>query len=297
MKKYTFLLLLLIYTMISCSSMKSKKNIAIDYYNLGNNYFQLKEYDKAATSFEKALEYDPNSEETILNLLLSYQYDKKYVKVENQILKYFKKVNNDFTKKLLLMLGNNYYLQEKYDKAIKAYTEYKEIYPEDIDCYFNLGLTYTKIANEKKALESFIEAYKINSKHLPVIYNLADYYYNHDDLQNSLYYFLLLNELDNKNPEVSYRLADIEYKIEEYEEAKKHLLQAIEIDSTNNTYYLLLAKIYSKGYKDKKKTLEALENTLKNGFKDFDKIQKMDEFLILKEYDEYKKLFKKYEIK
>lgn len=292
--KNRFFIIFIFFLLFSCISFKTKSNIAIDYYNLGNKYISLKEYSNAIESYKKSLEFSPKSEETIFNLILSYQLNKEYEKVEEMVIKYYKRVNNEFTKKLLLVLGNNYYLKENYEKAIKAYNEYLTIYTEDANCYFNLGLTYIKLANNKKALDNFLEAYRKDNKHIPTIYNLGDYYYKIEDYKNSLYYFSLLVDLDSKNPDIYYRLGNLEYKMEEYEYAKLHLLNAIELDDKNNDYYILLAKIFAFGYKDRGKTLEYLEKAFINGFKDTKLLKTTDEFILLDKFNDYNKLLKKY---
>lgn len=292
--KNGILIFLVFIILLSCINIKTKNDIAIDFYNLGNNYLEIKDYKNAIECYNKSLEYNPKSEETIFNLILSYQYNKDYNKVEELIVKNFKKVNSEFTKKMLLLLGNNYFLKKDYEKAIKAYTEYIGIYPEDVTCYFNLGLTYLKLSNNKKALDTFLEAYRRDNKHIPTIYNIGNYYYNSKDYKNSYYYFSLLEDLDKDNPDVYYRLGDLEYLIEEYEHAKMHLLKAIELDPKNTDYYILLAKVYAKGYKDRKKTLEYLEEAFINGFNDTAYLKTTEEFILLKQFNDYNKLLNKY---
>ena len=122
--KYRFLIIFISYLLYSCISLKTKSNVAIDYYNLGNKYMFMKEYSNAIESYKKSLEFNPKSDETIFNLILCYQFNKEYDNVEKMVIKHFKRVNNEFTKKLLLILGNNYFLKENYEKAIRAYNEY-----------------------------------------------------------------------------------------------------------------------------------------------------------------------------
>ena len=290
------LIIILIFT-ISCVTIKVKKQVAIDYFNLGNNYLEVKDYKNAIISFEKSLEYNPKAPETVINLIISYQKNKDYDKAEKYILKYYKRLKFEYAKKLIIILGNNFFYQEKYNKAIKTYDQYIEAYPEDANCYFNLGLTYLKLLDEEKAITYFLEAYKYDNNHVPAIYDIADYYYKKENFEESLYYFSLLKDLDSKNPEVFYRLGILEYKINEYEKAKEHLLKAIDLDDENYDYYISLAKVYAKGYKNKNKTLEYLEEAFKNGFNDLKYLKSTSEFKLLYEYNKFKKLIKQYGIK
>jgi protein O-GlcNAc transferase len=276
--------IVLIFTLLfltSCLTIKTKNNVAIDYFNLGNSYLELKNYSKAIESYEKALDYNPKSEEVIFNLTLSYHLNKNYEKAEKLIVTNFKKNNSEYTKKLLMLLGNNYFLQEKYDQSLKTFNEYATIYTDDANCSFNIGLTYLKLGGENQAFSYFIDAYKKDSKHIPAIYNIADFYVKKKELENAHNYFSMILDLDKKNADVYYRLADVEYSLNEFEHAKNNLIKAIEIDDKVNLYYLLLAKVYAKGYKDKDKTLEYLEKAFIAGFKDSTIVQSLPEFKIL----------------
>lgn len=298
MKKYYIICFFFpLFILFSCATIKVKKNVSIDYFNLGNNYLDIKDYPKAIDSFKKSLEYNPDSKESIINLIISYQLNKNYIEAESLILKNYRKINNEFTKKLIMLLGNNFYLMEKYDQAIKTYNQYKGIYPEESDCYYNLGLTYLKMSNDKEAFYNFSEAFRKNNRHIAAIYNIGDYYYKQKDYKNSLYYFLMLEELDNKNPNVFYRIGDVEFLLEEFELSKKNTSKSIELDQKNYNYYILMAKIYSKGYKDRAKTLEYLENAFKYDFKDLKYLQNTPEFNLLSEFEEYNRLLRKYNIK
>lgn len=291
-------IILLIFILFSCVSLKTKKNVAIDYYNLGNDYMGLKKYKEAIVSFNRSLEYNPSSIDTILNLIISYQLNKEYSKVEKNIIKYYKKGNLEHNKKMLMLLGNNFYLQGKYNQSIKTYNEYITSYPNDVNAYFNIGLTYTKLSDYVNSLSYFLlAAEKSNNKHIPSLYNIADYYFRNEDFDNSFFYFSILEKLDNKNPDIFYRLAILEYKNEEYESARVHLDQAIKLDKKNKDYHLEIAKVYSKGYKNRLKTLEHLEKAFTNGFKDLKYLNSISEFKLLNEFDEYKKLLKKYGLK
>lgn len=294
--KFFFVIIILL-LLNSCVTLKIRKQVAIDYYNLGTSYLESKNYPKAIESFEKSLEYDSNSAETILNLILAYQFDKNYDKVEEYILRYNKKIKFEYTKKLAMILGNNYFYKGNFNQAIKVYDEYIKSYPNDPNSYFNMGLCYIKLLDEEKAINYFLEAYRIDNKHVPSIFNLAYYYYKKKDYNNSLFYHSLLLDLDNKNPDIFYKLTQLEFEIEEYEQAKDHILKAISLDEKNPDYYIMAAKVYAKGYKDKSKTLEYIEKAFKNNFKDISYLKAQNEFKLLYEFDKFKKLLSDYETK
>lgn len=298
MKKlfYIFILTTTFILIYSCASLKTRGNIANEYYNIGNEYFEMENYTKAIASYLKALEYNPNLSSVKINLILSYQQSKQYDKSEKMIFNEYKDKIDDYNKNLLLLMGNNYYYQQKYDYGIKILLAYIQSYPTDINGYFNLALCYNKSGDEQNFLKYLLEVYGLNKTYAPVLYNLGDYYYNKKDFENSMKYYKELIETDKTAPEPFYRLGLIEYQLEEYEYAKERFTKCIELDKENNNYYLELAKVYAKGFKDRKSTLENIEKALMNNFTDLGYLQKQEEFGILNEFKEYNELLKKYNL-
>lgn len=287
-------LLFLTILSFSCSSIKTIQNVAVDYYNIGNEYFNLKDYKKACEMYEKSLEYDKTSTKCIINLVISYQMNKEYAKAETTIVQYYKPDSSDFNKKLLILLGNNYYYMNESPRAIKTYTLYTESFPDDPQGYFNIALTYLKKGDKKNALEYFLKSYTKDNKFIPAVYNISKYYWLEKDYKNSLFFYKVLIDLDKSNPEAFFNIATLEYKMEDYDSAKEHFNEAIKLDGKNSTYYISLAKIYAKAYKDKVKTLANIESALKNGYENINSLQGEEEFAILKEYPEFKNLLEKY---
>jgi len=294
--KYYIFLILILFLFFSCASLKTIETVGNDYFNLANEYFNLKNYKKAIEFYEKALSYNKNIKEAKLNLILSYQNNKEFEKAENLIKKEYKEKIDDFNKKLLLLLGNNYYLQGKYNIATKIYKVYTNLYQDDINGFFNLALSYLKQDNEEEFLKALLECYRLNNKFIPALFNIAEYYFNKKEFNNALKYYKELSDIEKDNSEVYYKISLIQFNKEEFEDSKINILQAIKLNDKNSNYHILLAKIYAKVYKDKKNTLLSIENAFKNGFNDLSYLNSQVEFSILKEFPEYLELLKKYNL-
>jgi len=111
-----------------------------------------------------------------------------------------------------------------------------------------------------------------------------------------LIYYKELIDIDKNNPDVFAKLGEILYLTGEYELAKEQYVKSIELNNADSSYYLALAKIYAKGYNDKKMTFENIEKALINGFTDLSYLQAQEEFVILEEFSDYKELLKKYKL-
>lgn len=288
--------ILLFFLSISCASFKTIESLGIDYFNIANEYFNLKNYSKAIEFYEKALSYNKNIKEAKLNLILCYQNNRDFNRAEDLIKKEYKEKVDDYHKKLLLLLGNNYYLQGKYDLATKVYKAYTDLYPDDINGFFNLSLSYLKENKEEDFLKTLFECYNLNNKFVPALFNIANYYFNKKEFNTALKYYKELTEIEKDNSDLFYKIALIQYEKLEFEDARININSAIKLNDKEVNYHILLAKIYAKGYKDKKNTILSLENALKNGFKDIMYLNSQEEFSILKEFNDYIDLLKKYEL-
>ena len=55
-----------------CMTAKTRRELAAEYFNIGNSFFELKNYDKALAMYEKALSYHDDFSETSYNLARLY---------------------------------------------------------------------------------------------------------------------------------------------------------------------------------------------------------------------------------
>ncbi len=110
-----------------------KKQIEINpndyeaYYNMGNAYFYLKEYDNASTAYQKAIEINPKDAELYYSTGLAYDKLKEY------------------------------------DNAITAYQKAIEINPRDDEAYNNISTAYGKL-NKDDIAQEWYEKFKIIQK-------------------------------------------------------------------------------------------------------------------------------------
>ncbi len=295
LNRNSFIFILSIILLFSCETMK-KSEISVDYYNIGNEFYSKKEYKKAIDMYSKAVKYNEKNSQAILNLILSYQMDKQYDEVELLVKKYYKKEISDFDQKLLLTLGNNYYLIGSYQRALATYSLYVTDYEKDPNGYFNMGLCYQKLGDQNSSISYFLKAYEKDEKFLPALYNIANYYYTKGEFEESRKFYQKLVALETNNADLFYRLGLLENKALQYKEARDYFNKAIAIVKDNPDYYVELAKVYAKGYSDKKQALENLTKAFENKYRDFDKILSAEEFIVLKETREFADLIKKYKL-
>ncbi len=133
------------------------------YNNMGITYGNLKEYDKALTAYQKAIEINPQKDEAYNNMGIAYRNLKEYDKA---LTAYQKAIEiNPKDDSAYNSMGNAYSDLKEYDKALTAYQKAIEINPKYDKAYFNMGIAYDELKEYDKALTAYQKAIEINPKY------------------------------------------------------------------------------------------------------------------------------------
>lgn len=149
----------------------------VDYYLLGKNYQNSKDYMSAIKSLEKAIELKPNDENTYIDLGNIYidlkEYDKSIKSYESALA-----VNpNDYIS--YYNLGISYSKKEEFDMAIKFYKkaiETNPVYDKSYTNLFEVELITEKLF-DKELEEKYIKSFK-NNKNVFIKYDLLKFLFN-----------------------------------------------------------------------------------------------------------------------
>ena len=139
-----------------------QKNLAWTYYNRGNAYCELKQYEKGVEDYNKAIEINPNCVEAYNNRGNAYCELKQY-----------EKAIKDYTRTIALNpedavvyynRGNAYHELNQHEKAIDDYTKTIELNPKYAKAYINRGNAYCELKLHEKAIEDYNKAIELNPK-------------------------------------------------------------------------------------------------------------------------------------
>ncbi|NYZ77510.1 tetratricopeptide repeat protein, partial [Candidatus Micrarchaeota archaeon] len=123
------------------------------YHQLGNDYYEKGDYDRAIENYNMAILLNPVFSEAYFNRALSYYQ-----------LKNFEKSVSDYTKAIELdphnpIIYNNrgdaYYRKQDFQSAIKDYDKAINLNPNYLKAFYNRGLSYASIEEYEKATEDF----------------------------------------------------------------------------------------------------------------------------------------------
>jgi len=135
-----------------------EEQVAFHYIKAAKNYYDQKEYDDAYRNFERALSIAPKSS-YVLNEFSKFEYYRRHVPRALQLAKESVEHNPDVFHSWLnygIMLRKNL----QFDKAIKKLIKCKELNPNYLPTYNELGRCYSLIGEHDKANAEFDAALK-----------------------------------------------------------------------------------------------------------------------------------------
>ncbi|MBA7697882.1 Cell division coordinator CpoB [subsurface metagenome] len=119
--------------------------------------------------------------------------------------------------------GNNYYGQEKYEKAIERYRDAQIDSPESHPVHFNLGDSLYKTGKYEDAVKEFEKStysrdIALQSK---AYYNMGNSFYRMGKLPESILYYKKALEIDPEDEDAKYNIEFVQKKIKEMMDKQK----------------------------------------------------------------------------
>ncbi len=288
--RFIFIALAVLFS--SCAGGLSKRESARVYYNLGNAYFELGKTDDASSAYLRALDFDKKLISASFNLARTYIEAGKY----SEALKLLDSMLEEDDKNTVLHASKAYclYRYGDYEKAAESYLNVININPADPDALFNYALIMTSLGNYEIAAGKLFELKKINPDDSLLISKIdfaeGRVYYLQEKYDKSLECFEAVYKKDPEYEGVKLYLFDI-YKKKKYYGKMVNIGEEILEKDKNNKEILFeisrvllieiedmeeglvyLKKAVDKGFKDKKKIEEILENKNITVKKDIEKI-------------------------
>lgn len=268
MKKQYWVSLSFIFILFSCVSSYSTADLSIEYYNIGNAYYELEDFEKAEKFYLKSLSLDSDFTKSRYNLIEVYMRLRKYSLAKESI-KHLSGEDRD-NLKVKKSLAYLYYLEGSLDKSLEVYLDIYASGDISVDLRVSIVKLYYQLEKLDESL-TYLEGlvsddyYKNNLEDKLSIYYLAGMIYQElGDLDSALIYFEERLGLGDDDLALNKRLYDIYKEILDFEKQKDVLENLIELDEDNiGEHYFELAYIYiandnnySDGYKYLKLAIE-----------------------------------------
>ncbi len=196
---------------------------------LGTDYARLGMLDEAQAELQLVLDKDPGNIQSRYLLALIYSSRKNFEKAALEyeaILKSFSEAQPE-NKEIYGYLGQLYYSQQEYDKAISQFETYLNLDPANIDALFLLGSLYLEQGQNDRAQEYFLRCTKADPSNRDCLNSLG-YLYAEKGVHLDKAETMVRNALENDPQNGAYldSLGWIYFKKGEYDKALTYLNQA-----------------------------------------------------------------------
>lgn len=123
------------------------------YYQMGNDFYEKGDYDKATENYNMAILLNPVFSEAYFNRALSYYQLKNF---DKSIADYTKSMELDPQNPIIYNnRGDAFYRKQDFQSAVKDYDKAITLNPNYLKAFYNRGLSYASIEEYEKAVEDF----------------------------------------------------------------------------------------------------------------------------------------------
>jgi tetratricopeptide (TPR) repeat protein len=257
--------------MAACVTSQSGKQIASDYYNIGNAFFDLGQYEKAITYYQDALRVDPGMVKADYNLALTLVRMKR----TDEAITILKRLLTSDQKNTTLMaaLGWAYHQQGKDQEALNQYEAILVISPADQNALYNSGIILWKMKKKEDALDRFRKVLAIAPDDTDALFAAGSLLLSLDQPKESA--DMLSRYVEKKPDDIDawYLIAGGAERLQKYSRALEAYDKIIAIDAKQANAWFGEARLLLTVVEDPQKGLDALDKALTHGFKDKDAVK------------------------
>lgn len=282
---------LLLLTM-GCTRYVRIDDLAEEYYNLGNAFYDLEEYEEAERYYLRALELDPELERAGFNLARALAEQERYA----ESLTLLQELLLSDPDNLRILQGVAYveYRRGDIDAAISGYEQVLDASPFGRDALYNLGVLLLEDGSEPEARGYLARAYDVSPDDPDVLYAYAEALFRTGRSEAGLSVLDDLREIRDL-PEVYLRNAAGRYAEAEFYSDALVLYDRLLEDSPDDPEALFAkARILLTAAEEGDAGIAALESALEAGFADADAAELLLAEPALIRADEVRELFTEY---
>ena len=197
------------------------------YYNLGNLYYELKQYDRAAPYFQKVIGLKPDFAEAHYNFGNLHYDTGQY----GRAIEYFEKVialKPDFAEAHFQM-GNAWYGLRRYDRAAKHFESAITLKPQFVAAYYNAGDLYYRTGQFHAAVEAYRKAIALKPDNARAHSNLGNAYHGLGDYERAISAYEQAVALDPGYTEGFYNLGVVYHTLGDVEKTRTNFRKVLDL--------------------------------------------------------------------
>jgi len=212
---------------------------------LGIAYYKKSDYAQAINSFKQAMQENPQDNEAMQLLGLSYYLAGRpgdAIPLLEKVQAWFPRTNVDAA----YILGQCYIQTKDYPHARQAFARMFGLQPESAGSYLLTARMLFRQEFQPVALEYTQKALAIDPK-LPLAHFLAEQIHLfQSQIEEAIADFQKEIELNPGHAETYYKLADAYSRIQKFDDAERLLQRSIWLDASSTGPYILLGKVLEK---------------------------------------------------
>lgn len=266
------LLSLLALTLPSCVTGVPPTKVAEVYYNLGNAYFELNNFNSAVNAYLHAIELDQSMVSASYNLARVYIESKQIDKgmdLLNDLLE-----DDPENSVLLGTLGWALFLTDDLSGSLDVYKGILERIEDDDNALYNAAVLSLKLEHKEEALSYFSKLYDLKQDPM-LLFRIGSLSLELEKIADAISYLAAYKE---KNPEHFETLLALgrAYAIDElYFESLSAYDAALTIEEGDRNALFEKAEILLKYVEDEENGLASFNSAVENGFKNKERLQEL----------------------
>lgn len=134
--------------------------------------------------------------------------------------------------------GDDFFDDEKYGEAVKAYTSYLSTHPDHVKSLYNRGRSYEELGQVKKAISDFEEILKLDPKNVSANLSLAKIAYNNKEFNKVLIYTGEAIDLNENSAQAHFLAGRASHQLGYFDQALASYDNAISINRDFGEAYL-----------------------------------------------------------
>lgn len=255
---------ILILTLSGCTSTIRGSELSLEYYNLGNAYYDLADYDKSILYFQKAISIDGDNKKASFNLAMAFVAAGRAA--EAQAVLEELSAQDPKNQNILEALAYACYARGDALRAIDIYRQILEATPANNKVRYNLAMVLWKVERPEEALEAFSAILEEDPDDLEALYNRGELLLELGRIEEAVEVFEAYLQNQPESADGYMHLGDA-YRIQErYDRALEAYELAIAYDEERAEAWFYSAVIQLTKIEDPDRGLSALAQALEGGF-------------------------------
>lgn len=198
---------------------------------LADHAVKQQRYAQARDFCQRVLKQEPNNEEALRGIAISFYKEKQYQEAIPVYLKVLQLNANDGN--ACMGIADSYYALEMYKEAAKSYEQGLVTKPNYLHGLVHLGLAYYRLDNYAKAKGPLTQAFGIDDSIDGVAYALAFIHYNEKAFQQSIQLCQHLIKINPNHIPARTGMARCYLELKEFEKVLEFCQQVFELDPNN----------------------------------------------------------------